>query len=239
LIKRIIPFLSPDIKSDKKFKQSIKQVIGSKPKNPELYRQALMHSSKATREKLPHNERLEFLGDAVLGFMVAEYLFKKYPTKNEGFLTQLRSKIVNRNQLHTLAVKMGIDELLTSALTKAEKNNSSACGDAFEAFIGAMYLDLGYRKTRDFLTKKVFYFIQIEDLANQDFDFKSKLQIYCQKQKAPFQYMVESISNGKQGVLYRVEVEVNGIIYGPFEHKSKKIAEQKVAEIAFQEINNG
>ena len=116
-----------------------------------------MHSSSNVKssETLYNNERLEFLGDAILGAIIGEYLFKKYPNKDEGFLTQLRSKIVNRKNLHELALKFGINNFLKTNLSKKDKLKSSAYGDAFEALIGALYLDLGYEQTKKFVVNKI------------------------------------------------------------------------------------
>lgn len=242
MIKRIIPFIGFKTVPDKKFIAALKAITGETPGNISLYKQAFIHSSKSAKSKeaLPNNERLEFLGDAILGAIIGDYLFKKYPNKNEGFLTQIRSKIVNRQHLHQLAIKFGLDELLLNKLSGADKAKSSAYGDAFEALIGAFYLDKGFDKTRKFVIEKIVKFhIDVEELVNIESDFKSKFQIYCQKNKLQFSYNVTELINNKTGKIYRVNIIANETEYASFEHYSKKVAEQKAAEIALNQIENG
>ena len=155
--------LKPLSKDDKLFKQKLKNILGFSPSNLALYKQAFRHSSssKDISEHQQSNERLEFLGDAILGAIIAEYLFKLFPKKEEGFLTQIRSRIVNGQHLFVLAKKFGLDALLQSRLTKKEKLSSSAYGDVFEALIGAIFLDKGFEKTRLF----IFIFVLITFIA--------------------------------------------------------------------------
>jgi len=226
-------------KSDKDFKAWIKITTGYSPKNLVLYQQAFLHSSAAVkRNDTPiSNERLEFLGDAVLGAIIAEHLFKIYPYKDEGFLTQLRSKIVNGQNLKELSLKFGFNAQLKANLTKDEKLKSSAFGDAFEAFIGAVYLDLGYEKTKKFVASKIIKFhIDITELVNTDSDYKSQLQIYCQKNKLTLEYKL--ISEEKQGAnkIYAIQVFINGKPYIKFENFSKRVAEQKAAQLTLEEL---
>lgn len=226
-------------KSDKDFKDWIKTTTGFAPKNLVIYQQAFLHSSVAAkRNNTPiSNERLEFLGDAVLGAIIAEHLFKIYPYKDEGFLTQLRSKIVNGQNLKELSIKFGFNAQLKANLTKDEKVKSSAYGDAFEAFIGAVYLDLGYDKTRKFVTSKIIKFhVDISELVNTDSDFKSQLQIYCQKNKLNLEYKL--LNEEKQGAnkIYTIQVFINEKPYTTFENFSKRVAEQKAAQLTLEEL---
>jgi ribonuclease-3 len=177
------------------------------------------------------------LGDAVLGAIIAEYLFNMYPYKDEGFLTQLRSRIVNGQSLKELALKFGLNHFLKATLTKDEKTKSSAYGDAFEAFIGAVYLDMGYNKTRQFVVSKIIKIhVDIDELVNTNADYKSQLQIYCQKNKFPLEYRL--VSEERQGAhkLYVVEVYVNRKPYTRFENYSKRFAEQKAAQLTLEEL---
>ena len=242
MIKHIIPFIRFNNATDKKLISSLKNITGLKPKNLELYKQALIHSSSSLKKStsLYNNERLEFLGDAILGAIIGEYLFKKFPNKNEGFLTQLRSKIVNRQNLHQLALKFGLDAILKTNLSKQDKLKSSAYGDAFEALLGAIYIDLGFEQTKKFVINKIVKLhIDMDELVNLDSDYKSQLQIYCQKNKFNLQYKAyEETSNGTSK-FYRVQVVINEETYEPFEHYSKKTAEQKAAQLALEIINNG
>ena len=226
-------------KRDKDFKNWIKTTTGFAPKNIVIYQQAFLHSSAAVKRdnQAINNERLEFLGDAILGAVIAEHLFKIYPYKDEGFLTQLRSKIVNGQNLKELSLKFGFNTQLKANLTKDEKIKSSAYGDAFEAFIGAVYLDLGYEKTKKFIASKILKFhVDITALVNTDTDFKSQLQIYCQKNKLNLEYKL--LREEKQGAnkLYAIQVFIDDKPYIKFENFSKRIAEQKAAQLTLEEL---
>lgn len=242
MIRKLIPIVSFRSGPDKKLYISLKNITGLKAKNLQLYKQAFMHSSSnvKTSEILYNNERLEFLGDAILGAIIGEYLFKKYPKEDEGFLTQLRSKIVNRKNLHQLALKFGLNNFLKTNLSKKDKLKSSAFGDAFEALIGAIYLDLGYEQTKKFVINKIVKLhIDMDELLNSDTDFKSQLQIYCQKNKLELQYDWIERNDPGQGKYFFVNVVISSKTYEGFEHYSKKVAEQKAAEIALNSINGG
>ncbi|MGZ3898930.1 MAG: ribonuclease III [Bacteroidia bacterium] len=226
--------------SDKEFKKWIRTTTGYSPGNLSLYHQAFSHSSVSTKKATGHvsNERLEFLGDAVLGAIVAEYLFKIYPYKDEGFLTQLRSKIVNGQSLKNLAIKFGFNHFLKTSLSKDEKAKSSAFGDAFEAFIGAVYIDKGYDKTKQFVLKKIIkHHVDVEELVNTNEDYKSQLQIYCQKNRLKLEYRL--IEERKEGAnkLYAIQVFINDKPHIRFENYSKKVAEQKAAQLTLEELN--
>lgn len=242
MIKRFIPFFRFKTVSDKDLAASLKNITGFAPKNIELYKQAFLHSSKGVKKPLNtyNNERLEFLGDAILGAIIGDYLFKKFPNKNEGFLTQLRSKIVNRQNLHQLALKFGLDAILKTNLSKQDKLKSSAYGDAFEALLGAIYIDAGFEQTKKFVINKIVKLhIDLDELVNLDSDYKSQLQIYCQKNKLSLQYKAEEEIPAGGGKFYRVQVLINNEPYESFEHYSKKTAEQKAAQLALESINNG
>lgn len=239
-IKKLLSlFNAKNIKSDKDFKNWIKTTTGLTPKNIALYQQAFYHSSISVKRSgtVVSNERLEFLGDAVLGAIIAEYLFKMFPYKDEGFLTQLRSKIVNGQSLKELALKFGFNYFLKASLTRDEKTKSSAYGDAFEAFIGAVYLDAGYNATRKFVINKIVKIhLDVGELMNTNEDYKSQLQIYCQKYKLPLEYkLISEDRNGTQK-LFVVQVFVNNKPYTRFENFSKRVAEQKAAQLTLEEL---
>ncbi len=222
-------------KSDRQLSKSLKCVLGFSPSNISLYKQAFLHSSK---KETSNNERLEFLGDAILGVVIAEYLFKLYPGKDEGFLTQLRSKIVNGNSLKQLALKLGIDNYLKTDLSKNEKTKSSAYGDAFEALIGAIYLDKGFEVCKKFILQRVLkYHIDVNELQNTDTDFKSQLQIYAQRNKLNLEYRLLKEGHKGKDKIFTVQVFINNEPYVAFEHYSKKIAEQKAAQLTLEELN--
>lgn len=237
---KLLAALTPS-QQDKELKQKLKNILGFSPKNLALYKQAFRHSStKEVSEHLPSNERLEFLGDAVLGTVVAEYLFKLFPKKDEGFLTQMRSRIVNGQNLSALSKKFGLDVLLTSKLTQKEKISSSAYGDVFEALIGALFLDKGFEITRKFILNNIIKLhLDINDLINTDTDFKSQFQILMQKQKKNFEYKtIKEAQLGKEKI-YTVALFIEGIEQALFEHKSKKVAEQKVAQLVLESLQKG
>lgn len=209
--------------------------MGFSPSNIALYKQAFLHSSK--RETV-NNERLEFLGDAVLGAVVAEHLFKLYPYKDEGFLTQLRSKIVNRQSLQQLAIKLGISHYLKTSIKENEKGKSSAYGDAFEALIGAIYMDKGFLVCKKFITQRVIKMhVDVDALANTDSDYKSQLQIYTQKNKLTLEYRLLSEEIKGREKIYVVQVFINNEPYVMFEHYSKRSAEQKAAQLTLEQLD--
>lgn len=240
-LKKILSLLNTrSVKSDRDFKSWIKLTTGLTPKNISLYQQAFYHSSVSVKKSgtVVSNERLEFLGDAVLGAIIAEYLFKMYPFKDEGFLTQLRSKIVNGQSLKELALKFGFNHFLKASLTRDEKTKSSAYGDAFEAFIGAVYLDMGYNKTRQFVISRIVKIhVDIEDLVKTNDDYKSQLQIFCQKNKYTLEYKLLSEERHGANKLYAVQVFINSKPYIRFENYSKRAAEQKAAQLTLEQLN--
>lgn len=232
---RLFKNLSSKSRSDQQLRKSLRTVLGFSPNNISLYKQAFLHSSK---KESSNNERLEFLGDAVLGTIVAEYLFKLFPNKDEGFLTQLRSKIVNGNSLRNLALKLGVDSYLKTDLSKTEKTKSSAYGDAFEALIGAIYLDKGFLVAQKFILERVMkYHIDIDELQNVDTDYKSQLQIHAQKNKLNLEYRLIKEGHKGKDKIYTVQVFINDKPYVVFEHYSKKIAEQKAAQLTIEALN--
>lgn len=222
-------------KTDAQLKKSLKILLGFSPGNISLYKQAFLHSSK--RETV-NNERLEFLGDAVLGAVIAEHLFKLFPYKDEGFLTQLRSKIVNGQNLQHLAVKLGIDKHLKVGLKDSEKSKSSVYGDAFEALIGAVYIDKGFPVAKNFILKRIVKMhIDIDTLISTDTDFKSQLQIYCQKNKLSLEYRLLSEEQKGKTKIFTVQVFIDNKPYITFENYSKRVAEQKAAQLTLEELN--
>lgn len=237
---KLLSVLTPLSKQDKEFKQTLKNILGFNPSNIALYKQAFRHrsSSEEITEHFQSNERLEFLGDAILGAVVAEYLFKLFPTKDEGFLTQMRSRIVNGQNLYTLSKKFGFDVLLNSKLTKKEKISSSAYGDVFEAFIGAVFIDKGFEVTKTFiLTRIIKMHLDINELLQNDTDYKSQFQILMQRQKKQFEYTVINDDHNGKEKMYTVQLSIDGIAQGCFEHKSKKVAEQMVAQLVLIKLN--
>jgi ribonuclease-3 len=218
---------------DKKLAQSIKNLFGFTPKNLDLFRQALRHSSAAKHQK--SNERLEFLGDSVLNALIAEYLFKLMPNAEEGLLTQARSRIVSRQQLNKLALKMGLENLLVTDI----KGNlpTSVFGNALEALVGAVFLDRGFVKTKKIILEKIIkQHLQVDTLINEDTDYKSQLINLCQKQKTPASFKLLSENKSGMKKTYHVGIEINNELIAEASHTSKRAAEQLAAQHALEKI---
>ncbi len=220
---------------DKKLFQSLKNLTGFYPNNLSVYKLAFSHRSSAEEHpsglKLS-NERLEYLGDAILGAVVAEMLFKKFPFKEEGFLTEMRSKIVNREHLNKLALKLGMDHYMNGSIDPAAKNRS-VYGDAFEALIGAVYIDKGYEVTRKLILDRfIKHHIDVEELEQIEKNFKSKLINWGQRERksVEFEFLEEVDNGGKRLLRVRLVVDGNEIARG--EDYSKKRAEQIAAQKA-------
>jgi len=230
-------YLSPN----RKYVKTLKNLLGFVPGNLSLYRLAFRHKSVAQSVKKGvknSNERLEFLGDAVLGSVVAEVLFKLYPYKDEGFLTELRSKIVSRVNLNQLARKLGFDKLVEyDNRVIASTRQGSLLGDAFEALIGAVYLDKGYDFTKNFLINHIIKsHIDIHTLEQTETNFKSKLIEWCQRHGKDISF--EQIDNheGESNRLFTVQVLVDGETVGLGKEFSKKNAEKLAAEKACEAL---
>ncbi len=225
---------------DKKFVESLRNLLGFTPGNTSVYHLAFRHRSTATEHQNGakiSNERLEYLGDAVLGAIIAEMLFKKFPFREEGFLTEMRSKIVNREHLNKLALKLGIDRFMVNSIDPAAKNKS-AYGDAFEALIGAIYIDKGYNAAKKFVLKRIVRnHIDIEEIELQDKNFKSKLINWAQRERKSIEFeLIEEVENAGKKLL-RVRVLVDGVEKAKGEDFSKKRAEQIAAEKVCKEFN--
>ncbi len=224
------------LSSDKAFIKKLKNLLGFVPGNAVLYKMAFRHRSVAKVLKngsKSSNERLEFLGDAILGAIIAELLFKNYPYKDEGFLTELRSKIVNRANLNQLARKMGFDQLIVfdTKIVNAQTKNHSMLGDAFEALIGAIYLDKGYDFTKDFLLKRIVKpYVDIHTLELTETNFKSKLIEWCQREGKEFVFNMIENSEGDSPKLFTVQTMIDGESFGIGKDYNKKNAEKIAAE---------
>ena len=180
-------------KEDQKIIKAILFLFGFEPVNINLYKLALLHKSKNKNES---NERLEYLGDAVLNLIVAEYLFKKYPFKDEGFLTKIRSKIVSRNSLNDLGRKVGLKELINfKNVDEFSKNYKSIFGDALEAIIGAVYLDVGFEYCQEYIVKNIIIpYYNFDELVNKTHNFKSKILEWSQKEKKLIKFSTKKIT---------------------------------------------
>jgi ribonuclease-3 len=229
------------ISPNRKYVKVLKNLLGFVPGNLSLYKLAFRHKSAAQSVKKGvknSNERLEFLGDAVLGSVVAEVLFKLYPYEDEGFLTELRSKIVSRVNLNQLARKLGFDKLVEydNRMLNSSRQGS-LLGDAFEALIGAVYLDKGYNFTRNFLVNHIIKsHIDIHTLEQTETNFKSKLIEWCQRNSKDIVFDLVSNQEGENTKLFTVHVIIDGEITGLGKEFSKKNAEKLAAEKACEAL---
>jgi ribonuclease-3 len=229
------------VSRDRDFSRRIRRISGFAPQEPFLYQLALTHSStigKADSDQSAKecNERLEFLGDSILDAVISEYLFKIYPTKDEGFLTEMRSKIVNRKSLNKIARKLNLDHLIRH--NQSGSLNSSMHGDALEAFIGAVYMDLGYRRTRRFIHNRIMApYIQLHLVEDEIISHKNKLIEYVQKQKLGLlEFEVLEEKGDGRGKIFKVQAKVGNRELGIGEGKNKKSAEQHASENALVKL---
>ena len=236
-------FYNRFVSTEKEFAREIRYICGYTPKEIFLYRLAMTHSSYIQRNKSERNvarecnERLEFLGDSVLDAVIAEYLFKIYPLKDEGFLTEMRSKIVNRKSLNSICKKLRIDKLILHKQNGPA--NESMYGDALEAFIGALYVDLGYRHAKRFVYKRIINpHIHLLSVEQQVISYKNKLIEYVQKSKMgllEFEVIDEKGEGRKKR--FKVRAIASGQELGTGEGKNKKTAEQNASLDALVKLN--
>lgn len=217
---------------DKAFYRSIDDLFGFIPHNIELYKLALIHKSASLvleDGRQINNERLEYLGDAVIEAVTSDYLYIEFPEQDEGFLTQLRSKIVSRQSLNALAQRMGLDGLLI-AHSGASLSQKHIYGDAFEAMMGAIYLDQGYNFVNRLLINDIYYhFLSLDELTESETDFKSRLIEWCQKSHHAVHFRTGSKGGSGGRTCFTSTVVIDGIDAGHGTGESKKEAEQNAA----------
>lgn len=225
--------------NQKKLKAALRNTLGLSPKNVSLYIQAFRHNSVAKEIKdgiKDSNERLEYLGDSVLNAIIADFLFRKFPYKDEGFLTKMRSKMVSRDHLNQLAVKLGINKFLEQT-NDPNLKFSSMNGDAFEALIGAIYIDKGFNATQDFVLNRILKFhVDVDKILLTETDFKSKLIEWAQREKKDVRFAVVDEKGNGYEKQFVVAVLVKGEQLVHANHYSKKRAEQQAAELACIEL---
>lgn len=211
-------------------------MLGFKPGNVELYLTALSHRSvKETAEE--NNERLEYLGDAILSAVVADYLFMRYPKKGEGFLTEMRSKMVNRQMLNDIALKMGVKKITQFNKIDSALKNSQIFGNTLEALVGAIYLDKGYKQTLRWVTKRIILpHLLLDDLELQDINIKNKLIGWANKQSRSidFETLEEKQERGRR--LFIVGVKLDGEVIAAGRGFNKKDASQMAALQAVEKL---
>lgn len=215
-------------------------VLGFYPDRIDLYREAITHRSSSSRSKKGkwvNNERLEFLGDAILDAIVADILYKKFEHKKEGFLTSTRSRIVQRETLNKLAIDLGLDKLIVSS-TRNLAHNTNIYGDALEALIAAIYLDQGYRVAKKFVFETMIKeHLNIEHVLKSEVDFKSRLIEWGQKNKVDVNFEVTDSSYDEQNNPVFVScVKVAGVEIGSGKGYSKKESHQMAAKVAIKKL---
>ncbi len=225
-------------KEDRQLAAFLFRLCGFFPKNMRLYKLAFQHRSVSGKNNLgidSNNERLEYLGDSILGSIVADYLYSKYPREDEGFLTQLRSRIVSRQSLNQLGKKLGLVSHILADWTSMR--NSSAAGDAFEALVGAIYMDRGFDTTKFFIFQRILdWHIDLKSLEENDTDFKSQFINKMQKEKRQFDFFtLEEKVVGKQKE-YLLELRIDEIAVAQFQHNSKRFAEQQLSRIGLEKV---
>lgn len=217
---------------DKKLIAAIENLAGFTPANLELYRLATLHSSAAQQNGegiRESNERLEYLGDAVLGAIVADFLFKKFPYKDEGFLTEIRSRIVNRESLNYMARKMGI----ASIVRFDEKNTQLQqviLGNTLEAIVGAIYLDKGYARCKRFVIHKLITpYVDLDALVSSDPNYKSRLIEWGQRKNREVRFEIENVKKVRGHKEFTARVWIDNLPHGLGYGLNKKKAEQDAA----------
>lgn len=218
------------------FEKNLRNVLGFRPRHLPLYKTALSHRSiKEGSDQ--NNERLEFLGDAVLSTVVGDFLFKKYPYKGEGFLTEMRSKMVNRSILNEVALKMGLKKITLYNKHDNSLKISQIFGNTLEALIGAIYLDLGYQQTKRWIMKRVIlpYFF-LDELENLEINHKNKLYGWASKngKVLEFETVDERFENGRR--LFTVAAVVDGAVISEGKGYNKKDASQIAAQVAVEKL---
>lgn len=232
-------FFRAILSTDRKLYFKLRNIFGFYPGNISLYQLAFRHKSLAIKQSNGariSNERLEFLGDTILDSIIADYLFKLFPFKDEGFLTKMKSKIVSRAHLNKLSAKLGIDNLIQCS-QECGPHYKSMKGDAFEAFIGALYLDKGFDFTRKIVVDRIIRLhINMDELLSIDLNYKSKLLEWVQRERKILEFKVVQEVGSGYNKQYIVESLIDQTVYGHGQDFSIKAAEQQAAERALELI---
>lgn len=215
------------------------KILGFYPHNIEIYKQALLHKSSSvkTQGRLVNNERLEFLGDAILDAVVADIVYKKFEGKREGFLTNTRSKIVQRETLNNIAINIGLDKLIKYS-SKQSSHNSYMSGNAFEALVGAIYLDRGYKTCMKFMEERIIgKYINLDKISRKEVNFKSKLIEWSQKNKFEIEFrLIGQSLDESQNPIFETQILVENISGGTGKGYSKKESQQEAAHVTMTMI---
>lgn len=210
--------------------------MGIRARKVHYYFQAITHSS-ISEDFSENNERLEYLGDAILDAIVAEYLYLKYPSEGEGFLTEMRSKIVSRQSLNSIAKDMGMTNLMHFNKSDQNLRSSHIFGNALESLIGAIYLDRGYDYTKKYILKHILQcYVDIDSLAEQDYNLKNKIISWAQKQKQSIAFESREADNGRGRKIFYIDLIIEDKIIATGSGYSKKEAGEKAAQLALEKL---
>jgi len=238
LIRKII---KPRSKEDEVFYHELKKLLNFSPKKLNHYKKAFTHKSLRLKDKKGKNinyERLEFLGDAILGSVIASYLYSKAPGGDEGYLTQMRSKIVSREYLNELGKDFDLIRFVKSNFNKVNVGNNIH-GNIFEALVGAIYLDKGYDFCEKFLQKKVITpYVDIAKLEGKITSYKGLIIEWCQKQKKKYQFDSYEDTGNESIKHFSVKVSIDGDIIAKGRSTSKKKAEEQAAKRVYYKFQN-
>lgn len=216
----------------------LQHVLGFRPTHLPYYQTALIHRS-AQEDPQENNERLEFLGDAILGAIVAEFLFKKYPGQAEGVLTEIRSRIVRRESMNELARKIGIPKIIQYSRADKGLRHSHIFGNALEALIGAIYLDKGFHFTRDYIIRQIIMpHVDLEFIETTDTNYKNQLLQWSQKKGHEIQFDTIFVDSDQSRPLISVAIMLNGKKLAMATGHNKKLAGQLAARQALETLKN-
>jgi ribonuclease-3 len=229
-VRRLINRILNKSSSDKQLMLQLEHLLGFTPRRIAFYQLALMHRSRPD-DITDSNERLEFLGDAILGAIIAEYLFKKYPYQPEGFLTELRSRIVRRETMNNVALRMGLNKLVQYNKNDRSLSRSHIFGNALEALIGAVYLDQGFTKTRKFILNQIVRsYIDLDEMESTDTNYKNQLLSWAQRndRSLVFETLDETMEGTRK--LFTVGIMLDGELVAQGTGFNKKEAGQVAAK---------
>ena len=224
---------------DIRFSNDLSKILGFKPKSLSIYKKAFTHSSvkKIDLEGKPINyERLEFLGDAVISTVIAAYLFKKAPLGDEGYLTQMRSKIVSRSYLNTIGKNLNLLDFVSSSVSES-RFSDNIHGNVFEALVGAIYIDRGFAYCDDFINNKLIIpYVDFNQLEQKITSYKSLMIEWCQKEKKDIKFEIYEDSGNELIKQYSVKLFIDGVQIAKARDTSKKKAEEKTAQRGYYAI---
>ena len=225
-----------DVLGDR-IRKTIYASFGCKPKDIDLYKLALCHKSHARKGKAKNNERLEFLGDAVVDLAIADYLYLTFPKKKEGELTKMRARLVSRKNLIDLAENLSIGKEIP-VRKQFDLPRETIIGNTLEAIFGAMYYDHGYIKTKQIIIEAYKKHLDLDHLITNNADYKSMLQEWTQKRKKNVVYKCKEINGNLAIPEFEAKVFIDSSLFGVGRGKSKKIAEKMAAEIAWNKVDS-